>query len=313
MNFQQLEYIIAIDEHKLFSEAAFSCEVTQATLSAMVIKLEKEVGFLIFDRTTKPVTTTELGVELISMAKEILGVKNSIAYLGKQMPKSLSGELTVGVIPTIAKSLLSKILPEILRLNPGLQLKIREVTTQEIIRNLKLGSMDIGIAATPLNDKNIDEEILYYEPMLVYGIDETSKEYIVSKELLDNKIWLLEEDHCFSGQVATVCGLKKKETEIENLSFEGNSFETLLSMVDVFGGYTLIPELYYLDMDKKLKQKCRMFQKPIPVREISLLSYGPSHKNLTKTYLAHLIKQKVQPLLSTSRYKNKDLMMVEVS
>lgn len=313
MNFKQLEYIIAIDEHKLFSEAAFSCDVTQATLSAMVIRLEEEVGFQIFDRSTKPVSTTELGENLIAKAKDILAIKNSISHIGKELPKSIEGELKLGVIPTIANSLLSRILPAILEANPNLQLDVRELTTEEMVRKLKLGEIDLGIAATPLNDDNIEEEILYYEQMLVYGVNDAGRKYMLSENMLDDKIWLLEEGHCFRGQVATFCGLQKKNEDVENLVFDGNSFETLLSMVDAFGGYTLIPELYYLDMNTEEQKRSRKFQKPIPVREVSIVSYGPYHKTLTVQYLAKLIKLIITPLLTTEQYENRDLRIIGIS
>lgn len=306
MNFHQLEYIVAVDEHKLFSKAAFACDVTQATLSTMIIKLEKELGFPIFDRSTKPVTTTESGKELINKAKELLAIRNSTFLIGKSIPKSISGKLSLGVIPTVANSLLPIILPEVLNHNPNLTLQVKEITTKEIIRSLKLGELDMAIAATPLNEKNIDEEILYYEPMYVYGVNNANKKYIVSEEMLDKKVWLLEEGHCFREQVSTICGLKNKNSDIKNLSFEGNSFETLLSMVDIFGGYTLIPELYYLKLGKEIQSKSRRFQKPIPVREISILSYTPARKSMTIEYFVELIKRMIGPRLSTNRYSNKD-------
>jgi len=312
MNFKQLEYILAIDEYKVFSEAAFHCGVTQATLSAMVIKLEEELGFQIFDRTTKPVTITESGEEVIAKAKEMLRIKGSIDLIGKSIPEGLSGELRIGIIPTVANSLLSKILPVLLEKNPDLQLVIKEVTTEEVIRGLKRGSLDFGIAATPIEDESIHEEIAYYEPMLVYGVTENSKEYTVSEDLLNDKIWLLEEGHCFREQVSIICGLQEKKNTIENLKFEGNSFETLLSMVDSFGGHTLIPELYYRELSSERAKKSRMFQKPIPVREISVLSYEPSKRIWTSKYLAVEIKEIVGPLLSTNQFQNKDLRIIGI-
>jgi LysR family transcriptional regulator, hydrogen peroxide-inducible genes activator len=310
MNFQQLTYIVALDDHKHFSDAAFSCDVTQATLSAMVIKLEKDLGFSIFDRSTKPITTTELGLEVVARAKDILSKKNEIDQIGQTVPQSLSGKLSIGVIPTIANSMLRSVLPSLIAKNPNLELTIKEITTNEIIGQLKNGSLDIGIAATPVNEKNIDEEIMFYEPMLVYGISDKKKKFVVNDEILDEKIWLLEEGHCFRDQVSTVCKLKENRDDLQNLKFEGNSFETLLSMVDQFGGFTLIPELYYAGLSPGLKEKSRMFQKPIPVREVSLLSYGPSRKDLTIQYLSAFIQDLIEPELSTSKFQNKDLRIV---
>jgi len=312
MNFKQLEYVIAIEEHKQFSEAAFSCDVTQATLSAMVIRLEEELGFTIFDRTTKPVTTTDQGKEVVRKAKEILSLKNQMTQIGSVIPDSISGKFTIGVIPTVANSLLSKVLPELLNANPNLKLEVKEITTEEVIRNLKLGIIDFGIAATPLQEENIDEEIMYYEPMLVYGVEENRKEYLITKDLLNDKVWLLEEGHCFREQVSTVCSVRERKDAASQFNFEGNSFETLLSMVDSFGGFTLIPELYYLDMNESQRAKCKMFKKPIPVREICILSYGPSKRDLTSQYLARFIRKIILPALSTNEFENKNLRIVGI-
>lgn len=310
MNFQQLEYIVAVDEHKLFSEAAFVCNVTQATLSAMVIKLEKELGFPIFDRTTKPVTTTELGQVVVENARQMLSIKGGTFQLGKVVPDQLTGQLAIGIIPTIADSLLALFLPQLLKQNPDLHVEIKEITTEEITRRLRTGTVDVGILATPLHEENIDEEIAYYEPMMVYGVAEKATQFIASEEMLDDKIWLLEEGHCFRDQVRNVCGLKQKQASVENLTFEGNSFETLLSMVDAFGGYTLIPELYYQKMTAEKQAKSCGFQKPIPVREVSIVSYAPAQKKMTTQFLARFIKALVTPELSTGAYQNKDLRIV---
>lgn len=303
---------MAIDEHKLFSEAAFSCNVTQATLSAMVIKLEEELGFQIFDRTTKPVTTTESGLEVIAMARKMLQIKDSMGEVGKRVPTSISGEIRLGIIPTVANSLLAKISPVILKNNPDLRLVIKEVTTREVVRGLKRGTLDFGIAATPIGDESIHEEIMYYEPMLVYGVESNQKKYILSDDLLNDKIWLLEEGHCFREQVSTVCGLQEKKDRIENLNFEGNSFETLLAMVDSFGGYTLVPELYFLDMNELRKMKTRPFRKPLPVREISIISYAPAQKSNTSKYLADQIRAVITPMLTTKNYRNSELRIVGI-
>ena len=312
MKLKQLSYIIAIDTHKQFSEAAYSCGVTQATLSAMVIKLEGELGFQIFDRTTKPVTTTELGLALIAKAKKVEALTSSIYDIGKSVPTFLSGALTLGILPTIANSLLSRVLPELLQANPKLRLQVKEITTEEMIRSLQRGTIDIGIAATPLHAASIVEEHLYYEPMLVYGVEKIDTKYRISESLLEEKVWLLEEGHCFRKQVATVCDLQKKSNDLENLSFEGNSFETLFSMVDSFGGYTLIPELYYLDMDTATQAKTHPFQKPIPVREIGIVSYGPSRKQPTTQYLCNFIQQRIRPLLSTANYTKEEIKIIGI-
>jgi len=306
MNFQQLEYAIALHQHKHFGLAADSCNVTQATLSGMIKKLEAEVGIIIFDRTHKPVQTTQQGETFILKAKEILDRRTEL-YTIDNKSKALEGDISIGVIPTIASSLLPIVLPVILNDNPKLNLTIREITTDEIKKELSLDNIDLGILASPLEDDRFEEHVLYYEPMMIYGSDSDSKQYLSSNDIKNKNIWLLEEGHCFRAQALTICDMKAKEVGTKNLTFKGSSFETLLSLSDQFNGYTLIPELYYLSLPDVKKNKCKYFKQPVPVREVSLISYRKESYSKTILYLSEVIKSLVPDKLYTSKLKNSEI------
>lgn len=312
MNFQQLEYVIAVHDCRHFGKAAESCHITQATLSAMIKKLEEELDIVLFDRTKAPVKTTDVGVQFIKLAHQLLNGKNQMHLLKDQVDQNLEGELKIGVIPTIANSLLPLILPELLANNPKLKLTVQEITTENIINQLKKDAIDIGIMATPLEHDFLEETILYYEAMMVYGITDTKKNYISSSDIRNHKIWLLEEGNCFREQSLTICDMKEKELNKNNLTFEGSSFETLLNLTDRFGGFTLIPELYYNNLPTERKIKCKPFNKPIPVREISIVSYRPFTKLQTIKYLNKLVHKKTQAHLSTSVYKARDMEIIGI-
>ena len=309
MNFQQLEYAIAVHKHKHFSIAAESCNVTQATLSAMIKKMEEELKVVFFDRSRKPIKTTDAGVVFVNRAKNIIKQKNELYHL-YSTSTNLEGEIHLGVIPTVASSLLAIILPTILKENPDLKLHIHEITTDEIKQELVHDKIDLGILATPLNDKRFEEDILYYEPMLLYGMEDSDKNFVSSKDVQDNTIWLLEEGHCFRNQAMTICNLKEKKDKKSNLYFQANSFETLLKLTDEFKGLTLLPELYCNDMKPERKQKIKPFQKPIPVREISLIHYRKHDNNLSVDYLVRTIKKLMEGRLSTANFKSSDLEIV---
>lgn len=302
---------MAVHKHKHFGIAADSCHITQATLSAMIKKLEEELKILLFDRSRKPIQTTDMGLQFIETARTILQQKELLFSLNKQTEK-LEGKLSIGIIPTVANSLLPIILPSILKENQKLQLTISEITTEEIKTQLIMDKIDIGILATPINDKQFDEHILYYEPMMIYGILDKKKEYINSKDIKNGNIWLLAEGHCFRNQALTICEIKEKELSPSNLNFMGSSFETLLNLTDKFGGYTLIPELYYKNMSKQKQNRTKHFQKPIPVREISIVTYRHFAKNQSIKYLSALIQKLTNTHLSTKSYKNKDLDIIGI-
>lgn len=312
MNLQQIEYIVALDKFKSFSKAAEACFITQATLSTMVKKLEEELDVIIFDRKTNPIITTDSGKEIIEEAKKILIHSNNLKDLPSKIKSKIEGELKIGIIPTIASNLLHRIIPKLLNKYPHLKIKITEITTSNIANQIKTGEIDLGIVSTPLPKNDFEEEILYYEKLMVYGkIKNTQKKYLSPKDIAYEKIWLLEEGNCLSDQIMNVCSLSAKKVNT-NLDFKPNSFDSLLNMVDNTNGLTLIPELYVLDLSKEKKGKVADFKTPYPVREVSLIYNRPYAKLRLINALAEEIKQTVLPILQTSKLKNKEMVIAKM-
>ncbi len=313
MNIQQLEYLVAVDRFKNFTKAADYCNVTQATLSAMVKKLEEELDCVLFDRKSNPILTTDIGQTIIDECKIVLAHCRQIKEKAKKYTGgAIGGKIKLGVIPTIASSLLPRIIKSLLETYPKLLIEIVETPTNNIIKQLKDGTIDVGIIATPSTDENIEEKILYYEALMVYGeVDKTMK-YLIPEEIKNHKIWLLEEGHCLREQFVQLCALKKKDLKPNNLTFDANSFETLLGMVDEFGGLTLIPELYYQSLPKEKQDKVSFFHAPIPVREVSMVYYRPFAKERIISALADFITGNVGGDLMSKRYGNAELVIARV-
>lgn len=311
MTLQQLEYIVAIDQQRNFSRAAEQCHVTQATLSAMVKKLEEEISLVIFDRKKQPVVVTEAGKPIIDQARVVLREMSLLQDLTQLDDQALSGTVRIGVIPTVSNALLPLVLQPILTTYPDLALELEERTTDEIIRLLHSDQLDMGILATPLNDSSLEEEIMYYEAMLVYGVTDPEKEFVLPKDLSERSVWLLEEGHCFRNQTMTICDIQEKAGP-NNVRFEGNSFDTLLALTDQFGGYTLVPELYAKQMTPDRLQKVRPFRKPLPVREVSIVYHRPYARRKTIDALASCIRDIVQPKLLASTYPAKHLDIIGI-
>jgi LysR family hydrogen peroxide-inducible transcriptional activator len=312
MNLQQIEYIVALDKFKSFSKAAEACFITQATLSTMVKKLEEEFDMVIFDRKTNPIITTDCGKEIIEEAKRILIHINNLKNLPSKLKGKIEGELKIGIIPTIASNLLHRIIPNLLNKYPNLKLKINEITTSNIIAQLKTGGIDVGIVSTPLQKNEFEEKILYYEKLMVYGkIKNNQKEYLSPKDIAYEKIWLLEEGNCLSDQIMNVCSLSAKKVNT-NFDFKPNSFDSLLNMVDITNGLTLIPELYVLDLSKEKQAKVIDFKTPYPVREVSLIYNRPYAKLRLINALGKEIKQTILPILHTSKLKNKEMIIAKM-
>lgn len=301
MNLQQLEYIVAVDTHRHFEKAATHCFVTQATLSAMIKKLEQELDLILFDRSKQPVTPTETGRAIIEQARVVLKETEQLRLLSKEAKSGTTGELRMGIIPTVAPYLLPLFLTDFLKKYPAVKLKIVEQTTAHLLDALAAGRLDVAIMATPLAQKGFAERHLFFEEFKVYVAGEAGasrKKYILAEDIDVNKLWLLEEGHCLRSQVLNLCEIQKQQAVAHHLDYETGSMESLLRITEINGGITIVPELATVEFDKAKKEKLRHFRPPVPVREISLVTY----RHFVKKNLLHLlqeeIKTAVKPLLT---------------
>lgn len=303
MNFQQLEYIVALDNYGNFSQAAKSCFVTQPTLSMMISKLEEELGLQLFERNKKPVTATREGKEIIIRARQILAETNRLREFATELKESLAGELHLGIIPTLAPYLLPLFLKSFSEKFPQIQLHIKELVTEEIIRRLKSAELDLALLATPLNETHLREIPLFYEEFFVYASQNQqfpTKKYLLPNHIDTTKLWLLEEGHCLRSQIFNLCELKKKEVGAQNVLYEAGSIETLINLVDHHEGITIVPELATRHLRPDQLKKIREFNPPKPVREISLVvaqNFPRLHilEKLKEEILKNLPEQQVQP------------------
>lgn len=290
MNLQQLEYILALDIFRNHARAANSCNVTQPTLSMMVKKLEEELGVKIFDKG-QPLKPTRQGEIILARARHILQEVKNLKEFIRNEKESVDGEFRIGVIPTLAPYLLPRFLNEFLERHPGTSFTVMELQTSEIIRLLKAGRLDLAILVTPLDDKEIREIPIFYEPILLYTGEKLKyfeQDRINLKSLSFENLLLLEEGHCFRGQVENLCTAKQKKIN-QQLNYQSGSFETLKAMVDNNYGYTLIPELAVDARSKYVKR----FTAPEPVREISLAVHSSFVKEMLIVKLREAILQAI--------------------
>lgn len=292
MNLQQLEYIVAVDKHRHFLRAADACFITQATLSMMIKKLEEELEVIIFDRSKQPVVPTDIGKKIIAQAQVILRETGHLKELAKTIKNEVQGQLRIGIIPTLAPYLLPLFLYDLLRKYPQVKIRISELNTNQIIEQLSNDSIDVGILATPIAAEGMKEYPLFYEKLVAFvsGNEETlNKKYILPEDIDVNRLWLLEEGHCLRSQMMNLCELRNKNTDLGNLEYEAGSIESLLKIVEINKGITVIPELAMNNFDEKRKSQIREFMAPVPVREISLVTY----RHFIKTKLLEVLKQEI--------------------
>ncbi|HVY73277.1 MAG TPA: hydrogen peroxide-inducible genes activator [Puia sp.] len=309
MTFTQLEYILAIDAHRHFANAAEACFVTQPTLSMQVQKLEDNLGVKIFDRTHSPVVPTEAGKQIIEQAKKILLEKDRISEIITRRKGLLQGELRIGILPTLAPYLLPLFVQSFTKKYSGVKLVVFEKTTDNLIQSLRDSALDVGILVTPLNEKGIREEVLFYEELLVYVSENNrlyQKQYVLAKDIDPNKLWLLEEGHCFRSQMINLCELFKATRHESHFDYEAGSFETLRRMVEMNDGVTVLPELATLDFTRRQQGLIRHFRKPAPMREVSLVV----QRDFVKERLVRALKEEILDAIPEKIRKNKDTHVV---
>lgn len=270
----QLEYIIALDTHRSFSLAADKCFVTQPTLSMQVKKMETDLGVIIFDRTKQPIVVTDIGRIIVDQARVVLAESKKIEELIQLSKNTLTGELKVGVITSVAPYLLPKFLGNMARKYPGIKISVQELLTDEIISNLKTEKIDVGILVTPLDLAGIIETPLFYEKILLYANEKHAYAKLDSLKLSQinsENLWLLSQGHCFRNQVINLCKLKDSSHSLP-FEYESASIETLIRFVDREGGFTLIPELAAQDLPDEKKYLAKLIKDVKPVREVSLVT-----------------------------------------
>lgn len=303
MNIQQLEYLIAVDRYKHFGKAAQACFITQPTLSAMIQKFEDELDVKIFDRTTHPIRTTDVGVQIIEQAKKVIDNVNELRNQANLLNNILGGKINLGIIPTVSTYILPTEIFDFLKKNEKIEMNVKEMTTESIIKALKSGELDAGIISTPYDAANeFSKDFLFNEELMLYSSDSESKKdtFVVPEEIDVAKVWLLEEGNCLRTQFENICQLKENTLKPGNLDFTASNINTLVQMVDKVGGISILPELAVSQLAPEQQEKVMRFRKPFPYREISIIYYKPTYKQKIIDELVSFIRSSVQTKLNYS-------------
>lgn len=278
MTLQQMEYIVAVFKLRHFAKAAEYCKVTQPTLSAMVQKLEEELGIKIFDRSSQPVTPTPCGRKVIEQAWKVIVRARKIKEIVQEDKRSLAGTFRIGILPTISPYLLPRFFPQFTVTYPDTDLRIIEMKTADIKRALANGEIDAAVLVSLDDMQNFVQTPLFFEQFLAYvskGDALYRNKTVKATDLNDEFLWLLDEGHCFRNQLVKFCDLKSAQASKARYSL--GSIETFMRMVESGKGVTFIPELALYQLTESQRCLVRPFAIPIPTREIVMLT--------TKTFI----------------------------
>jgi len=267
MNLRDLEYLVALAEHKHFGKAAQAVFATQPTLSMQIKKLEAELGVKLLERTNRRVLITDLGRKIADHAQAVLCGAREIETMARDAKDPYSGELKAGLFPTLAPYLLPRIVPGLMKKYPNLKLILKEEKTEVLIRRLEDGEIDTAFLALPVKEDFLEHRLLFEEEFFLATAKANrwpGKKTLKRGDLKGKNLLLLEEGHCLRDQALEFCSHVNVG---EFPDFRASSMETLRQMVSANVGMTLIPKLAVRKNDGITYTA---FSKPKPARKIGL-------------------------------------------
>lgn len=292
---RQLQYLTAVIDEKHFGRAAAKCYVTQSTLSAGIQDLEELLEVSLLERTNRKVLTTPIGEEIAERARQILSLSDDLVDLAQAEKNPLAGRIRIGVIPTISPFLLPRVLPEIRKNLPQLEVLLIEDQSERLLDQIQNGSIDVAVLAFPFNTRNLSAKIIAEEAFWVAApkahplcqFDTIQPHQLPTKELL-----LLTEGHCMREHAISACQLP---ASAQRRSVQATSLYTLIEMVASGLGITLIPNMAINSDIVRHADICLrpLKQDSLAKREIGLVWRPSFRRTITLQQLAEKITHAV--------------------
>ena len=240
---KQLQYLVALADTQHFGRAAQRCYIAQSTLSAGIRDLESVLGIAIAERSNRHVLITRVGLQIAERARALLRDAEEVMEMARAGRSPMTGEMRLGVIPTIGPFLLPRVLPVLRDRFPDLTIYLREEQTAPLLARLEEGELDVALIALPYETEDLSIDVILKDEFLfachrthaLACTDEVSLEALAGEQLM-----LLAEGHCLRGHTLDACGVGDTRARAQ---FEASSLHTLVQMVAAGIGVTLIPRL----------------------------------------------------------------------
>jgi LysR family transcriptional regulator, hydrogen peroxide-inducible genes activator len=266
---RQLRYFDALARHGHFRRAAQSCAISQPALSMQIKELEDALGGVLLERNARQVALTRFGEELVERVRDILRSVDELGDFARASQDRLAGRLRIGMIPTIAPYLLPKVIENLARLHPEIDIHVRETLTPRLIQEVAEGRLDTAIVALPVSEPSLTEVALFKENFLLVRPGEDDRTPAPSHEKLrEMRLLLLEEGHCFRDQALAFCNM---QTSPPREVLDASSLSTLVQMVGAGIGVTLIPEMAIEVETRSAPVSVARFKNPQPSRTIGMV------------------------------------------
>jgi LysR family hydrogen peroxide-inducible transcriptional activator len=302
MNLRELEYLVAVGEHRHFGRAAEACHVSQPTLSTQIKRLETELGVTLIERNPRQILLTPVGEQVAATARGLLAQASEIRAIARHSQDPEAGSVRMGLFPTLAPYLLPHVVPALQERFPKLELLLVEEKTEVVLQRLRDGRLDVGLVALPVPDAQLHAEPLFVEEFLLAVptdhplADEPGP--IDTATLAHQQVLLLEEGHCLRDQALEVCRLAGAS---ERMGFRATSLETLRQMVSAGVGVTLLPRLAVLPpVPTSRALRYLELADPVPSREIAMTWRRSTVQDALLGAIADVIGTTTRALLARS-------------
>jgi len=270
LSIRQLQYVVAVADTLGFRKAAERCAVSQPTLSAQIQQLESVLGVLIFERDKRRVLVTAAGAEIVARARRVLVDAQDLVAAATRARDPFEGTFRVGVIPTIAPYYLPDVTEALASAYPKLRLVFREEKTEDTVRDLEEGTLDVGLVALEADLGELEHAEVFRDRFVLAlptGHPLAKKKRVPEDALAGTEVLLLEDGHCLRAQALAVCAqVGARETDLR-----ATSLSTLVQMVSRSDGVTLLPELAVAVENRRGQLEIRPFTAPEPYRTIALV------------------------------------------
>lgn len=268
LTLRQLRYFDALARHGHFGRAAEACKISQPAMSMQIKEFEQALGGVLLERNARQVVLTKFGVELAQRVRDILRSVDELGDFARASRDRLVGQLRIGMIPTIAPYLLPKVIENLTRMHPELDVHVRETVTPKLIQELAEGRLDTAIVALPVSEPSLTEVALFAENFLLVRPGQDEGTPVPSSETLrEMRLLLLEEGHCFRDQALSFCNMQSPPREV----LDASSLSTLVQMVGAGIGVTLIPEMAVAVETRSAPVSVAQFKNPQPSRTIGMV------------------------------------------
>ncbi|MEW9698917.1 LysR family transcriptional regulator [Paenibacillus sp. SI8] len=244
MELRQLQYAIQIAVERNFSRAAEKLHIAQPSLSQQLSKLEKEIGVLLFQRSTNSVELTHAGSLFVEKSQKILDMVEMLKKEMEDISQMKKGRLVVGSMPITGSTILPFVVPVFQATYPDIEISLVEETSANLESLTSNGQTDISLLSLPLREDSLVYETLLEEEIVLAVPPQhplaASKVPVRIEQLEKEAFIALKKGQGFRKLTLELC---QRAGITPNIVFESSNMETVQSLVAAGMGIAFVPYL----------------------------------------------------------------------